>query len=247
MRKRYVPGENRVDNATTPVEMVSPVDVSGALSTTQQPDSTARNVEPAQTFSKAFSEADAPLKAANVLQVRQLADNYYADVYRYAYRLSGAAAEADDLTQQTFLMALQRVHQLREPSRAKAWLFAVLRSCFLKGCRKRVPLSAGSLELDIGMIPEEVSELEVDSEQLQKALNELSEEFRLVLVMFYFEQLSYKEIASALEVAKGTVMSRLARAKRQLRYKLISTAGTSGQIQQRLSIGSKMSADTNTK
>ena len=243
MRKRYVPGEKRVDNTTTPIEMVSPVAVSGALSTAQQADSTARKVEAAQPPSK----ADAPLKAANVLQVRQLADNYYADVYRYAYRLSGATAEADDLTQQTFLMALQRVHQLREPSRAKAWLFAVLRSCFLKGCRKRVPLTAGSLELDIGMIPEEVSELEVDSEQLQKALNELSEEFRLVLVMFYFEQLSYKEIASALEVAKGTVMSRLARAKRQLRYKLISTAGTSGQIQQRLSIGSKVSADTNTR
>ena len=247
MRKRYVPGEKRVDNTTTPVEMVSPVAVSGALSTAQQADSTARKVEAAGTFSEVFSEADAPLRAANVLRVRELADNYYADVYRYAYRLSGAAAEADDLTQQTFLMALQRVHQLREPSRAKAWLFAVLRSCFLKGCRKRVPLSAGSLELDIGMIPEEVSELEVDSEQLQKALNELSEEFRLVLVMFYFEQLSYKEIASALEIAKGTVMSRLARAKRQLRYKLISTAGTSGQIQQRLSVGSKVSADTNTR
>ena len=247
MRKRYVPGEKRVDNTTTPVEMVSPGAVSGALSTAQQADSTARKVAAAATVSEVFSEVDAPLRAANVLRVRELADNYYADVYRYAYRLSGAAAEADDLTQQTFLMALQRVHQLREPSRAKAWLFAVLRSCFLKGCRKRVPLSAGSLELDIGMIPEEVSELEVDSEQLQKALNELSEEFRLVLVMFYFEQLSYKEIASALEIAKGTVMSRLARAKRQLRYKLISTAGTSGQIQQRLSIGSKVSADANTR
>ena len=239
-----------MDNATTSAEMVSPVAVTGALSTTQQVDSTAiqqnspeQQVEAAQPVSR----ADAPLNPANVLQVRQLADTYYADVYRYAYRLSGAAAESEDLTQQTFLMALQRVHQLREPSRAKAWLFAVLRSCFLKGCRKRVPLSAGSLELDIGMIPEDVSELEVDSEQLQKALNELSDEFRLVLVMFYFEQLSYKEIASTLEIAKGTVMSRLARAKRQLRYKLISTGGTSGQIQERLDVRSKVSADANTE
>ncbi|MFP6619308.1 MAG: sigma-70 family RNA polymerase sigma factor [Pirellulaceae bacterium] len=249
MRKRFVPGEDRVDNATTSAEIVSPVAVSGALSTTQQVDSTApqenstgQQVAAAQPVSR----GDAPLNTANVLQVRQLADTYYADVYRYAYRLSGAAAESEDLTQQTFLMALQRVHQLREPSRAKAWLFAVLRSCFLKGCRKRVPLPAASLELDIGMIPENVSELEVDSEQLQKALNELSDEFRLVLVMFYFEQLSYKEIASALKIAKGTVMSRLARAKRQLRYKLISTGGTSGQIQERLDVGSKVSADTNT-
>jgi len=52
------------------------------------------------------------------------------------------------------------------------------------------------------------------------------------LVMFYFDQCSYKEIASELEIAKGTVMSRLARAKRQLRYKLISSGGTVAQMRE---------------
>ena len=88
------------------------------------------------------------------------------------------------------------------------------------------------MELDIGLIPEEISELEVDSERLQNALNELPDEFRLVLVMFYFDRCSYKEIAKELGIAQGTVMSRLARAKRQLRYKLVSTGGTVAQMRE---------------
>ena len=179
------------------------------------------------------TEPEALLQAGNAVLVRRFADMYYEDVFRYAYRLAGTAAEAEDLTQQAFLMALQRAHQLRDPSRARAWLFAVLRSCFLKVCRKRVPTPAANMELDIGMIPDDVSEMELDTEQLQNALDELSDEFRIVLVMFYFEQLSYREIASSLEIAQGTVMSRLARAKRQLRYKLISKGGTTGQIRER--------------
>jgi len=171
-------------------------------------------------------------RPANVALVSEFAEVYYSDVYRYAYRLSGTIAEAEDLTQQTFLMALQRIHQLRERSRAKGWLFAVLRSCFLKGCRKRVPTAAANLELDIGLIPETISELELDSERLQNALNELPDDFRLVLVMFYFDRCSYKEIAKELGIAQGTVMSRLARAKRQLRYKLVSTGGTVAQMRE---------------
>ena len=206
-----------MDGAPTGTESLSPVAV--------------ENITVAGAVAAPSSTGDFQ-QPGNVALVRQFAETYYDDVYRYAYRLSGTAAEAEDLTQQTFLMALQRVHQLRERSRAKAWLFAVLRSCFLKGCRKRVPTAAVNLELDIGMIPEEISDLGVDSERLQNALNDLPDGFRLVLVMFYFDQCSYKEIASELEIAKGTVMSRLARAKRQLRYKLISSGGTVAQMRE---------------
>lgn len=217
-----------MDGAPTGAESLSPVAV--------------ENVPVAGSISAAAAAQNATgdfQQASNAALVREFAETYYDDVYRYAYRLAGTAAEAEDLAQQTFLMALQRVHQLRERARAKAWLFAVLRSCFLKGCRKRVPTAAVNLELDIGMIPEEISELEVDSERLQNALNELPDDFRLVLVMFYFDQCSYKEIASELEIAKGTVMSRLARAKRQLRYKLVSSGGTAVQMRERSGAGKR--------
>jgi RNA polymerase sigma-70 factor (ECF subfamily) len=57
----------------------------------------------------------------------------------------------------------------------------------------------------------------VDGDRLQQALNQLPEVFRLMVVMFYFEECSYREIAERLEVPIGTVMSRLARAKGYLR------------------------------
>jgi RNA polymerase sigma-70 factor (ECF subfamily) len=152
---------------------------------------------------------------------------HHAALYRYAYRLCGCAAEADDLTQQAFLVAQQKLHQLREADRAAAWLFAVLRSCFLKSLRRQRPANAATLNLEVeqfaGPTPEVV---EIDRERLAAALADLAEEFRLVVLMFYFEELSYQEIAEQLEIPIGTVMSRLSRAKGHLRRRLGNPLGT---------------------
>lgn len=146
---------------------------------------------------------------------------HHAPLYRYAYRLCGCAAEAEDLTQQAFLIAQRKLHQLREPERAGAWLYAVLRSCFLKSLRRQRPATAGALNIAVeefaGPTPESD---EVDRERLAQALAELPEDFRVVLLMFYFEELSYQEIAAQLEIPLGTVMSRLSRAKGHLRRRL---------------------------
>jgi RNA polymerase sigma-70 factor (ECF subfamily) len=157
------------------------------------------------------------------LDIGQLVSAHHAAVYRYAFRLTGSAADAEDLTQQTFLIAQQRLGQIREPDKADRWLFAVLRSCFLKNRRRRNPVSAANLELEIDNIPEPPGAGEaVDGELLQRVLDELPEDYRLVLVMFYFEECSYKEIAQQLDIPIGTVMSRLARAKSRLRSRLAS-------------------------
>jgi RNA polymerase sigma-70 factor (ECF subfamily) len=159
--------------------------------------------------------------AATRLDIEQLVAAHHAAIYRYAFRLTGSAADAEDLTQQTFLIAQQRLDQIREPDKADRWLFAVLRSCFLKNRRRRNPVSAANLELEIDHIPQPPGAgQEVDGELLQQVLNELPDEYRLVVVMFYFEQCSYKEIAKQLEIPIGTVMSRLARAKSRLRTRL---------------------------
>jgi RNA polymerase sigma-70 factor (ECF subfamily) len=64
----------------------------------------------------------------------------------------------------------------------------------------------------------------IDGERLQRALDALPDAFREVVLMFYFEHLSYREIAARLEIPAGTVMSRLSRAKSQLRQQLESAA-----------------------
>jgi RNA polymerase sigma-70 factor, ECF subfamily len=146
---------------------------------------------------------------------------HHAALYRYAYRLCGCTAEADDLTQQTFLVAQRKLHQLREADRAAAWLFAVLRSCFLKSLRRQRPANAATLNLEVEQFAGPTPAVdEVDRERLAAAMAELPDEFRLVVVMFYFEELSYQEIAEQLEIPIGTVMSRLSRGKGHLRRRL---------------------------
>jgi RNA polymerase sigma-70 factor (ECF subfamily) len=154
-----------------------------------------------------------------VATLRALVVEHHAALYRYAYRLTGQQADAEDLTQQAFLVAQQKLHQLREPGRARAWLFAVLRSCFLKNCRKWSPEPGGLWEAE--EVAAESPALDaIDQQGLAEALAELPDEFRVVVLMFYFEDLSYKEIAEQLELPIGTVMSRLSRAKGHLRRRL---------------------------
>lgn len=144
-------------------------------------------------------------------------EEYLDDVYAYAYRLAGSHDQAEELTQQTFLVAQQRWKQLRDRSRARAWLLRILRNHFLKVKRRRQPLSASQLDMQVELIAESAPNGNADDEHLQHALKSLPDEFRTVVLMFYFEQLSYRHIANELKLPIGTVMSRLARARQQLR------------------------------
>jgi RNA polymerase sigma-70 factor (ECF subfamily) len=152
----------------------------------------------------------------------RLVAEHHAALYAYAYRLSGSAADAEDLTQQVFLVAQTKLDQLRCAQSARAWLCAVLRNAWLKSRMKRQPTPAGNLELNIDSIPEDTpDESALDQEALQAALNRLPDEFKTVLLQFYFEHRSYREIAEDQGLPIGTVMSRLSRAKSHLRAALI--------------------------
>jgi RNA polymerase sigma-70 factor, ECF subfamily len=153
------------------------------------------------------------------LDVGGLVVEHSAPLYRYAFRLTGSPADAEDLTQQVFLIAQQKLAQLRDTRCVQSWLFTVLRNCYLKNHRQRLPMAAAG-EIDVDAFPAEVDDDPIDSEQLQTAINELGDEFKTVVLMFYFEHRSYREIAVSLDVPPGTVMSRLARAKAHLRRRL---------------------------
>jgi len=157
--------------------------------------------------------------------LNSLVTEHYQALYRYGYRLSGSAADAEDLVQETFCKAQARISQLQHPGRAKAWLFTILRNVFLHRCRKKQVESLVSLDgvrEPVEPLPEELPEVEPD--QLQAALMELPEEFRTPLILFYFEDFSYRDIAEQMDVALGTVMSRLSRAKAFLRERLLAPA-----------------------
>ena len=155
------------------------------------------------------------------MDVAELVAQYHRVVYQYAYRLSGSVQDAEDLTQQAFLIAQQKLGQLRKKESVRSWLFTILRNCFLKTRQRRRPIPAANLQLNMDTIPAEAPQQDdVDRQRLQEAINQLPDGFRMVLVMFYFEECSYREIAEKLDLPIGTVMSRLARAKGHLRSKL---------------------------
>ena len=152
--------------------------------------------------------------------VAKLVEEHYELLYRYAYRLSGSAADAEDLAQQTFLIAQSHRDQLRDIDHARGWLCTILRHAFLKSRHDHGGIVNLSLESVAEPADAEIEEALVDSHELQAALLELPEEFRSVIVLFYFGDFSYKAIAEQLDVPIGTVMSRLARGKAWLRKRL---------------------------
>ena len=157
--------------------------------------------------------------------VHRLVDEHYATLYRYAYRLSGSSADAEDLTQEAFCKAQLHFGQLRDPARAKPWLFSILRNAYLHRARADRQQPCVSLE-GVGDLAEPLpQELpDIDPERLQQALNELPEAFRTPIILYYFEDFGYREIAEQMDLPMGTVMSRLARAKAALRSRLLGPA-----------------------
>ena len=113
--------------------------------------------------------------------------------------------------------------------RAKPWLFSILRNVFLhrvRTDRANQYVSLDSVGEAMAPLPEEPPE--IGTEQLQRALNELPEGFRTPVILFYFEDMSYRDIAEQMALPIGTVMSRLARGKAHLRDRLSSNPGAAG-------------------
>jgi RNA polymerase sigma-70 factor, ECF subfamily len=158
----------------------------------------------------------------NRLDVERVASDFYAPLYRFALALTHSETEAADLTQETFLILSKQQAQIREAEKIKSWLFSTLRREFLRGLRAR------ALHPEVELNPEHEERLTVDSTVLRTldanaildALSKVDEAYRTALELFYLGDLSYKQIAAALRVPIGTVMSRLSRGKEQLRCSL---------------------------
>ncbi len=156
------------------------------------------------------------------MDIAQLVADHHQAVYRYAFRLVGSVHDAEDLTQQVFLVANAKLVQLRNEASARSWLLTILRNHFYKQSLKEHPTPAADVGINLDLIPNTDGDTLTNQDHIQKSINYLPEKLRLVLLMFYFEDLSYREIAEKLAIPIGTVMSRLARAKSQLRAQLLA-------------------------
>ena len=148
-------------------------------------------------------------------------------LYRVALRLTGEAAAAEDLVQETMLRALRAWRSFQPGSNARAWLVTILRNQFINGwrARRRAPAAVGFDTIpelpDVGdPDPEGRFFRELVDDEVLAAVDDLPEDFREVLVLSDMEGLPYAEIAEALDVPVGTVKSRLFRARRILQDRL---------------------------
>ena len=144
-------------------------------------------------------------------------------LYRVALGWCSNPALADDLVQETTFKALKSLSKLEKSEALEGWLFKIMTNCFRDHCRK-----AETQELAEELIDETLSrpEDEIDNSQLvqqvRTAVGELKESYREVLVLVDLGGFSYSETAEILALPIGTVMSRLNRARQQLKQALLS-------------------------
>jgi RNA polymerase sigma-70 factor, ECF subfamily len=152
-----------------------------------------------------------------------LIDRNYACVYRYAFRLAGCGVTAEDITQNVFVRAIAHLHQLRESAAERGWIMSITRREFMRWLREvGNPAHGRSAPLDVEQLLKDDKQAErlENRDWVQSALGLLGEDVRVALLMYYFEDLSYAEIAQQLQIPIGTVMSRLSRGREHLRQAL---------------------------
>ena len=146
-------------------------------------------------------------------------EQYYEALYRFALSLARREDLAADLTQQTYFLWASKGWQLRDADKARSWLFTTLYREYLRGHRHATKFPHFELDQAASELPHVPANVvnELDAGAVMAALQRVDETFRVPLALFYVEDFSYKEIAGLLELPIGTVMSRLARGKAQLR------------------------------
>lgn len=145
---------------------------------------------------------------------------YQETVFLICLGYSRNYAEAEDLTQETYLKACQSLPGVREPASAKEWLFRIAKNVCLdhqKTARVRgMLLRRWAREQDPG--PPCQIDLELDKRiaQFKSAVRRLPKKLRDIFVLREYGHLTYEELAATLRISKGTVMSRLSRARRRI-------------------------------
>jgi RNA polymerase sigma-70 factor (ECF subfamily) len=153
-------------------------------------------------------------------------------LYNFACWLSGDADEARDLVQETFVKSLKGFSSFREGTNFRAWMFRILRNTFLTsrtGVERRNTRQEDEDGFEESAVSLETPEITLirraDTELVQRAIAQLAPAFQEVILLADLEEMKYQEVAETLDIPIGTVMSRLARARKQLRDHIIAALG----------------------
>ncbi len=164
----------------------------------------------------------AKARAGDAAAFEEVVRTFQGPIYRLCRRMTGAHQSADDLAQETFLKAYRALPGFREGLDVYAWLRRIAVNAtlnYLKARRREEPLGDRDNAVPDAAPQDELQRREAE-DRFRAALRALPDDQRLVFTLRVAEGLSYRDIARELRLAPGTVMSRLARARRRLKAAL---------------------------
>ncbi len=181
-------------------------------------------------------------KAGDFSAFQKLIEALQPRVYGLTYRILQQTQDAEDATQQTFLALIEHIRDFREESSIATWVLRIASNNALKILRKKrgmqiASVSSSNKDDSYSEVPhpefiapwsetaDEIAQKAEVQEELEMALNELDDKYRLVFVLRDIEGLSVKETADALELTESTVKVRLLRARLALRERLTKKFG----------------------
>jgi RNA polymerase sigma-70 factor (ECF subfamily) len=155
----------------------------------------------------------------------KLAEPHIRLLYNVALTYTGNTYDAEDLVQESVYAGFRKFSRLRNDKKIKGWLLAIMRNRYLKGVGRAGQLSEYRDERPYGDELEALGAPDIErlyeqketGRRIRDVLNMLPEKYRLPLILFYIEDLSYRDIAETLEIPVGTVMSRLSRGRVRLK------------------------------
>lgn len=154
----------------------------------------------------------------------ELVELYKKPIYNLACRMLSDREEANDIAQETFLRLYRHIHRYNSEHKFSTWIFAIASRLCIDRLRK-IKGSIQELSFDIpdtGPLPEQQVIHKQLREEIDIAINQLPEKYRLVILLRHVNELSYEEISTALEIPVNTVKTHLFRGREMLKQALIS-------------------------
>lgn len=154
-------------------------------------------------------------------------------LFSFSYHLTRQEEDAQDLVQETLLKAFKSINTFQREANPKAWLFSILKNSYINAYRKKkrqaveVAFEEKKEKSDITDLRKEIFD-PLFEDEVTRAIYQLSDTYRLILLLSDLEGFSYEEIAEILKLPIGTVRSRLFRARKMLRENLKKYALSKG-------------------
>jgi RNA polymerase sigma-70 factor (ECF subfamily) len=159
-----------------------------------------------------------------------LFERYHVPLFNFYLKLTGDRGTSEDLVQEVFFRILKYRHSYRVDTPFRAWMYQIARNARLDHLRKRRPETSWEPEMSPAIEPTDTAQQSQEAVLLRRALMQISEDKREVLVLSRFQDMKYEEIAQLLGCEVNTVKTRVHRALQDLRqiYQQLSSTGSSG-------------------